>query len=664
MLFFKDLASVSLATLLLQSSASAAPSNDLPLLDRRDDSSNIVNSTATNETTTSLEPVVPPAVDPEDLSILSLDKSVTLAWAGSPTEPGSKRMLKRSDGIFSQANFTFKYPTVPLDHSDFITDITCQIGSLTAKLSNSAYKFAKKEWKGTVPIIFVTAVDGCGDDNENEFFIVKSIDFSDGDKTFTSKGVSAGYRDVTTHFNLKWGTVGTLKLRRSIEKRDMFEPLNLHRRGSTDFDVGWDIKLNDIFGTDPNAPWDNAAMLYKWTKNEGVKDITMSWAKGQVADPKNPTKPIKNNPTKPLAESDFGLGMYCVECGFGGYSTIHGEIDARPQLWSPFIKVNKVQTRFDATFRAGINLGMEAYVKYEGKYSKKYDTDIQKIPLSGFNIPKLALLGPFVSLSIEAKATIKATGALLMGSTVNWENIDAQIDLLDSSNSYANNMVPSFTSDAKAAGEVRAEASLGMPLKLGVGISLLNDLWFAEAVIKNTPAVALGAGFKASAGTSTGIDVNGGCYGVAWDVTFKNSLQAVAEVRGWSPAEYDLIEPMGSKPIAEGCIGYKKPSQSTCSTSDVVLNPETSSAQSCKKTVVMKRIASKNLIGTATVVKDDAACAAKCFKEKKCLSFSLSKKKSCQLYNSSYKSISMAPLPEQPTMVFNDKQCYAYKKCP
>ncbi|KAF4964079.1 hypothetical protein FSARC_7981 [Fusarium sarcochroum] len=658
MLFFQDLASLSLAILLLCSSASAAPSNDLSLLDRRDGSDNPVNSTATNETTTSLEPVLPPAVDPEDFSILSLDKSVTLAWAGSATVPGSRRMMKRADGIFAQANFTFRYPTIPLDHSDFVTDITCKTGRLTARLSSSAYQFAKNEWKGAVPIIFVTAVDGCGDDNENEFFIVKSINFSDSGKTFTAKGVSAGYRDVTTYFNLKWGNVGSLKLRRSMNKRDSSESSSLRKRVGKDSSSQWNIKLNDFLPSQPDAPWNNAGLLYTWSLQDGAKDITKSWSKGQA----DSTKEQSDNPTKPLKSPvDYGLAMYCVECGFSGSSTIHGEIEAWPQLSRPYIKVNKVQAGFNANFQAGINLGMEAYAKY----TKEFKTEFQKIPLNAFTIPKLALLGPFVSVGVEATASIKASGALLMGSSARWDNINAQIDLLNSQNSYANNFSPSVTNEATAAGGVGAETSLGMPLKLGIGIDLLSGSWKAEAVIVNTPAVVVEANFKVTAGTSTGVDVNGGCYGINWEARLENTLQAVAEIKPFNPYQYDLITPL-EYPLAAGCIGYTVP-EPACSKSDIVstpgLNPDTP-LKICKKSVLLKRVAPKNLLGTATVVSDDIACATKCFKNKKCLSFGMTKKKSCQLYNASYRSLLLVPLAEQATQVINDRTCYAYKTCP
>lgn len=116
---------------------------------------------------------------------------------------------------------TFAYPTIPLDCSNYVSDISCKVGRLTAILSDGAYGLAKSAWKGKGPLILVTAVDGLSDDDTKEFFITKSITFSDKDHTFTAKGLSVGYRDVITYFDLAWGNVGNLKLKRSMDKGDV-----------------------------------------------------------------------------------------------------------------------------------------------------------------------------------------------------------------------------------------------------------------------------------------------------------------------------------------------------------------------------------------------------------------------------------------------------------
>jgi hypothetical protein len=216
MLLSKNITSFILATLFI-SNSHARPSSELPPLHSRDEA----DTTTILANDTALEPVVPPIVDTEDFSIFALEKNVTLAWAGSPgSEPGTKRMRKRYNGVFSQANFTFRYPTVPLDHSAFVSSVSCVKGALSGVITNTAaYKYVKKEWTGAGKILFISSVDGCGDDHANDFFLSQSVSFADDTNTFTAKGSTVEYREVHERFTLTWGPLGTLNVRRGLDKR-------------------------------------------------------------------------------------------------------------------------------------------------------------------------------------------------------------------------------------------------------------------------------------------------------------------------------------------------------------------------------------------------------------------------------------------------------------
>lgn len=216
-----------------------------------------------------------------------------------------------------------------------------------------------------------------------------------------------------------------------------------------------------------------------------------------------------------------------------------------------------MQAGFNAEFHAGLHLGMQAFVKYE----KEWEKDLFKINLpGGFSIPLLVDVGPFVSVGIEAKAGIEATGQLLIGASVNWDDIDVMIDLLDGSNSHAKGFTPRFGHRAEAAGELKLEASLGLPIKLGVQVEIVEGLWSAEAALKDTPSINAEGKFEVSATvTDDGKiehDINGGCYGIAWNIHFENTLEAVIDADGVGEASWELMDPWESDPIAEGCIGY------------------------------------------------------------------------------------------------------------
>lgn len=329
----------------------------------------------------------------------------------------------------------------------------------------------------------------------------------------------------------------------------MFEPHPLHRRDRAEFTIDWSAYASDILGVDEDAPWDNAALLAKWSKAGGEEDE--SYKKGEVADPNGHHKRSFNETELAKRELEYGLALYCVECGFAGSATIWGELS-----WELFEGVTTAQAGFNANLKAGMNLGMVAYVKYE----KEWEKQLARFNVGGFSIPALASVGPFVSLSVEAKAGISATGSLLIGAAVAWDNIDILLDVLNSGNSHVNGLRPRFEHKAEATGELKIEASIGLPVRLGVGIELFSGLWTADAAIKDTPSINAEGKFEVSATvTDDGEivhDINGGCYGIAWDIHFENTLKAVLEAKAIGSLEFDLIEPQKSDPIAEGCIGY------------------------------------------------------------------------------------------------------------
>ncbi|KAF5589962.1 hypothetical protein FPCIR_6591 [Fusarium pseudocircinatum] len=503
-------------------SVSAAPSYDLPILNRRDDAS----ATSTSDNSTTLEPIIPPEVDPKDFSVFNLDKQVTLAWAGTPdSEPGSKRMRKRDNAIFSQANFTFRYPVIPLDHSVFISSVSCTKGALSGVISNSA---AKGQWKSAGKIIFITSVDGCGENHANDLFLSQSITFNDTTKAFTAKGSTTEYADVYESFKLDFGKIGTLNVRRAIDKRAMFEPHILEKRASKTWSYEWSQYLNkeELLGTDEDAPWPNAAKLIEWGSEGGGEDD--SYKKGEVADPNGHHKRWDN---ATLSERDlsYGLILYCVECGFGGKASLTGTIEA-----SLIHGITKAQIQFNAQFKAGLNLGLKAFVTYE----KEWTYPVAEFSPWNFGIPLLCTVGPYIGLDVQAGMTIEATGTLLIGASVEWENIDLLIDLLDSGNSHSNGLTPVFTHRTEATGELKMEASLGLPASVGVKLNVLSGLC---ATVTDDGEIIT--------------DVNGDCYGIAWNIHFENTLEAFVTL-GDDTNKFPLIDPMESDPIAEGCIGY------------------------------------------------------------------------------------------------------------
>lgn len=217
--------------------------------------------------------------------------------------------------------------------------------------------------------------------------------------------------------------------------------------------------------------------------------------------------------------------------------------------------IEVAQIQFNAQFKAGLNLGLKAFIKYE----KEWTYLVGEINPWSFGIALLCTVVLYIGLDVKAGMSIEATGTLLIGASVEWENIDILIDLVNSGNSHTNGLSPVFKHTAEATGELKMEASLGLLASVGVELKLLSGLWEAKGGVVDTPSVVLEGSFEMSATvTDDGeilANIDGDCYGFAWNIHFENSLDAFVTI-GKSTTTIPLIDPLKSDPIAQGCIGY------------------------------------------------------------------------------------------------------------
>ncbi|KAK2689325.1 hypothetical protein QWA68_011383 [Fusarium oxysporum] len=221
----------------------------------------------------------------------------------------------------------------------------------------------------------------------------------------------------------------------------------------------------------------------------------------------------------------YGLTLYCVECGFGGKASLTGTVEV-----SLFGGIEVAQIQFNAQFKARLNLGLRAFVEYE----KEWTYLVGEINPLSFGIALLCTVVLYIGLDVKAGMSIEATGTLLIGASVEWENIDILIDLVNSGNSHTNGLTPVFKHTAEATGELKMEASLGLLASVGVELKLLSGLWAAKGGVVDTPSVVLEGSFEMSATvTDDGeilANIDGDCYGIAWNIHFENSLDAFVTI--------------------------------------------------------------------------------------------------------------------------------------
>lgn len=169
-------------------------------------------------------------------------------------------------------------------------------------------------------------------------------------------------------------------------------------------------------------------------------------------------------------EFDYGLALYCVDCGTEGDFVISGTLSAG------ISGVTECSMRLHGTMQFGLNLGLNAYVKYSNDWkSKQKALDIYKI-----GVPGIATFSPYIGIQLSAGFGFEASGQILLGATAIWDDIDMQIDLASSSNSHANGLVPRFEKRAEAKGELEVTAYVGLPIELGVRMQVGGFLEFID----------------------------------------------------------------------------------------------------------------------------------------------------------------------------------------
>jgi hypothetical protein len=175
---------------------------------------------AADAPSTTLEPVLPPDDDPDDFSILNPDPNAVLYYGGVPNTTVSKRD-DADAGILVDLDIKFLYPSVPLDHSSFISGIACSGDNTLSGVfsTQAAYDFGKKNWADLQKLILISSAEGCGMDSQNDVFLATSVTFTDSDLAFTATGSEQLIKDVAETTTIEWGNTAPQKLRKRAHKR-------------------------------------------------------------------------------------------------------------------------------------------------------------------------------------------------------------------------------------------------------------------------------------------------------------------------------------------------------------------------------------------------------------------------------------------------------------
>lgn len=170
---------------------------------------------------------------------------------------------------------------------------------------------------------------------------------------------------------------------------------------------------------------------------------------------------------------------------------------------------------FAGSLEANIELGLNAYTQYTDPIAS---IRLLTIPIEAFEIPDVLVVGPVITLDVDATVEIDALGQVLAGADLRWAYMGAHVDLFHLDQTTGHGFDPQIIPVFNVSGQINATASLGIPVGLGVEISILNK-WTKEIAVVDRPAIEAVAMYSAS---NTG--GSNGCQGISWYANFVNQL--------------------------------------------------------------------------------------------------------------------------------------------
>ncbi|GAM83012.1 hypothetical protein ANO11243_009980 [Dothideomycetidae sp. 11243] len=250
-------------------------------------------------------------------------------------------------------------------------------------------------------------------------------------------------------------------------------------------------------------------------------------------------------------ENFQGIEMFCVNCGIRGDFKLTGTIDV-----SILHGVTAASIALAGNLEADIALGAEARAKFEENFA----VGIPASPLISFTIPDVVTVSPIISVEVDLYMKIDAVAQVVIGGSLKWPNVAGSLDFLSPLNSFAAGFSPTvdLSDPFGANGTVAMTAGLGLPVALGVDLSLLDGKYNYNVLLKDTPTLNMSASYSVEI-DDNGIIVNNGdgCYGVDWSVGMTNKLE-------FDAGSYKkVLWSVGSPDMLSGCFGIDVGPQTT-----------------------------------------------------------------------------------------------------
>ncbi|GAM89318.1 hypothetical protein ANO11243_073550 [Dothideomycetidae sp. 11243] len=110
-----------------------------------------------------------------------------------------------STDIAASSNVTYKYPSVMLDYSAFVSSVSCAGSSISIVFNDkSSLVKSNTDWSKESPLLLITSTSPCSSDGSSYMFLATSITKS-GSSTLIAKGSKTTLKDALKTYSLSFG---------------------------------------------------------------------------------------------------------------------------------------------------------------------------------------------------------------------------------------------------------------------------------------------------------------------------------------------------------------------------------------------------------------------------------------------------------------------------
>ena len=396
----------------------------------------------------------------------------------------------------AQVDFNFNHPTVPLEYISAVKDITCPSDTdLHLTFDNSdLFDKATDDWPKSGSLFnLIDNTEGCGKSAQRTFFQVQSYTMNKDTLSVQAKGkqLSASDPEIVDSFSASWGHVRPTSTTTDTSMITSAPDPKEKRCGVFGHGCGIiseiESKASDVISEGVGGVKSKFEGLLPTGVFSKASTINVDLAPTETKSP-SPWGDAVNMQTVD------GVTVWCIDCGMHGDILVDGSMSVG--LTTPFLKAGSIDVEAQ-DFKIPMTFGFQAENAKLGR--KSFTFTILDVGIPGFSIPDVFVIGPQFTVGVSFTVALSASGNLEAGVNMAWEDAKAHLDLVNSDASASTNDGWTPTVDKVfnvSDGQLAINGSLGVPLGIGIGISIADGKLNKSISITDTPSIELDSVFN------------------------------------------------------------------------------------------------------------------------------------------------------------------------